>query len=121
MKKNEYLEAKNYLKKIGASQDHYGNGSVGKLHELSVKSKIHHQAYISATNYHENYNFDVYLAQIIKERFSELSQLATEKMYKDVLECMITEEGALEEKLRAIKLAKEELERMNIDKEEKDL
>ena len=54
-----YALAVEYLDRIGESQPHYRDGSVGKLHKCNVSTEINHQRYSSETNYHRHLEFDI--------------------------------------------------------------
>ena len=90
-----------YVALVGAPQ-HFDSGAKGTLHSIKVTTQVHHQAYPGATNYHTNSSFDAYLADVVKNRFSELAKEALELMQKDVNVAMIDLEGELREVLDAI-------------------
>ena len=104
-----YEDAKKYLAQIGADQPHFRDGSKGKLSYLEIETEIDHKRYSGSTNYHKNKHFDEYLVKIVKEKFTELSELALERMYKDMLESLVAEHDSLMEKLTKIQEAKKKL------------
>ena len=104
-----YEDAKKYLEQIGVDQPHFRDGSKGKLSSLEIKTEINHQRYSGSTNYHRNQHFDEYLVKIVKEKFTELSELALERMYRGMLESLVAEHDSLMEKLTKVQEAKKEL------------
>ena len=69
----ELKSAKEYVNRIGESQPHFRDGSVGELRSLVVTTEIHHQRVQGGTNYHRDSNFDKALAEVIKNNFTDLA------------------------------------------------
>lgn len=65
----------NFINRIGRPQPHF-NGELGKLHQVEVKTTIHHQSSPGSTNYHTNKLFDGALSRIIAKHFTQLSEEA---------------------------------------------
>lgn len=104
--------ARDYVYKIGKTQEHLKEK--GYLSELRVKSTIHYQPYPSASNYHHCEKFDEYLAQAIKEKFSELTQIALKKMEAKANKYLIEEEKVYRDRLMVIEKLKSELEEFGV-------
>lgn len=94
--------AKDFLAKIGRSQPHFDNHSVGELRSIEVKTTIHHQEYSGATNYWSDVEFDKAFAKAIRERFPELSKRAIEMMQQEANDALVAEKAALEDRLQRI-------------------
>lgn len=104
--KRKASEAINFLALIGRPQRTTARG-VGHLHSLSVKAEIHHQETDGAKNYHEYTPFDAALAQVVKERFSELSKMAVDKMHEDARCAAIDAQAEVQAMLAEIDKAQE--------------
>lgn len=99
-----------YLDRIGESEPHFRDGSVGKLHKCIVSTEISHQRYTGDQNYHRNIEFDEALSHVVQENFTELAQAALDYMKLQAEKALIAEELALRERLRLIEKTKEKLE-----------
>ena len=99
-----------YLDRIGESQPHFRDGSVGKLYNCEISTKISHQRSSGDQNYHTHAEFDAALSYVVRERFAELAQAALDYMKLQADKALITEELALRERLRLIEKTKEKLE-----------
>lgn len=93
--KRDYMEAREYVAKVGKPEPHFRDGSVGRLHDLMVKTRVCHQAAPSATNYWDDTNFDAALAEVVRRRFGELSKEAIDLMESRYRESRIAEKDAL--------------------------
>ncbi len=98
-----------YLDRIGESQPHYRDGSVGKLHKCNVSTEINHQRYSSDTNYHRHLEFDIALSHVVQEHFTELAQEAVDYMKLQADQALVAEELTLRERLQMIEETKEKL------------
>lgn len=74
--KQQFEQAREYIKKIGAPEPHLRIGSVGRLYSVKVSTEICHQAHPSAKNYHIDPSFDFALTHVVEERFAELAEEA---------------------------------------------
>lgn len=80
-------DAREYLGKIGRPQKTTAR-DVGKLHGISVNSKVHYQPTDGATNYHECTAFDVALSHVVKDEWRSLAALALKRLqgeYEDAI------------------------------------
>lgn len=93
--KREVADAREYVGKIGRSQHHFRDLSVGRLHRLEVLSEINHQESTSATNYWKDKAFDLALAKVVRARFAELSAAALDLMEQEYKAARIAEKDAL--------------------------
>lgn len=93
--KRDCMEAREYVAKVGKPEPHFRDGSVGRLHALTVKTQVCHQAAPSATNYWDDTNFDEALAEVVRRRFEELSREAIDLMESRYRESRIAEKDAL--------------------------
>lgn len=107
---NNHREAVKYIDKIGATQHHFRDGSVGKISKLKVSTEINHQSSPSATNYWANPAFDDALSEAIKEHFQELAQSALDLLKKKADESLVAEKKELQDRLAKI----EELEKQGV-------
>ena len=99
-------QTKDFLGKIGASQPHFRSSEVGKIHKITTSTTIHHQASTGDTNYHNQKEFDDYLALVITRKFKSLAAEALQLMQNDYEDSMITEENFLRERLAQIEALK---------------
>ena len=98
----QHQAAVKYIDKIGAPQLHFRDGSVGRLTECEVKTEICHQLNPSALNYWSDAKFDWALSEVIKGRFTELSQSALDLLKKKADEALVAEKKELQERLARI-------------------
>lgn len=94
--------AREYVGKIGRPEHHFRPTTFGRLHMLSVSTKICHQESPSATNYWEDKAFDSALAAVVSKRFKELAGEAIALMESRYKAEFIAEKGELLAKLAEI-------------------
>ncbi|NKF57515.1 hypothetical protein GO299_04706 [Ralstonia solanacearum] len=100
--KQQLEAARTYTGKIGRAEPHFRNGSVGRLHLLSVSTKIAHQESTGAQNYWEDAKFDCALAAVVSKRFAELAAEALALMEDNYKQQFISEKSELLAKLAEI-------------------
>ena len=105
----QHQTAVKYIDKIGASQLHFRDGSVGKLTKCEVKTEICHQSNPSAQNYWSDIEFDRALSEVIEEHFAELSQAALNLLKKKADEALVAEKKELQERLARIEALEKEM------------
>lgn len=105
----QHQAAVKYTDKIGAPQLHFRDGSIGKLTKCEVKTEICHQSNPSAQNYWSDDKFDWALSEVIKGRFTELSQSALDLLKKKADEALVAEKKELQERLARIEALEKEM------------
>lgn len=93
--KRALTDATNYVSKIGAPEPHFRPTTYGRLHSLTVKTQICHQASHAATNYWDDKNFDAALACVIGENFSALAASALALMASNYAKARVAEKESL--------------------------
>lgn len=108
MSMNEWNEARgrlskaeDYTGKIGKAQRTTAKAQ-GKVHSVSVSTKIHYQHSDGDANYHECRDFDIALSTAIKAKFPELMSDALLLMGADVAKTGIAARESVEAMLSQI-------------------
>lgn len=107
--KHQLASCIEYLAKIGKSEPHLCRGdqiSVGRVSTVTVKTQVCYQEYSGGPNHWPQENFDAELAQVIHERFFELSSEVVRNLRKKYEDALLLEEQELSERLEQIRTIK---------------
>jgi hypothetical protein len=102
-------QATKYVRKVGAPQHHFQDGSVGRIHSLKVETEINHQESPSATNYWKDRAFDAALGTVIAAEFSQLAEKALALMAREYAMARVAEKQSLLRQLAEIEALEQEL------------